>query len=117
MLTVLVVASLVRVPALIARIEELPDVSVLSHTHDSRLALARARLLMPDVLVVDLSAMFTPDAPTVLDQARRLQPSCTVVVHADEAVIGVIGPAGDVVPAASGRASGLAEVLAGLAQP
>lgn len=34
---------------LIARIESIPEVCVLSHTDDSSLALARARVLLPDV--------------------------------------------------------------------
>ncbi|MFZ3555929.1 hypothetical protein [Streptomyces sp. BH055] len=114
MLTVLVVASSDRAPALIAQIETVPDTSVLSHTDDSSIALAHARVLMPDVIVVDLSAVFTPDAPTVLDRFRRFDPPSTVVVHADGAVIGTIGVAGPVEPIQGRRPRGLAKVLGGL---
>ncbi|MZD03509.1 hypothetical protein GTW43_00200 [Streptomyces sp. SID5785] len=114
MLTVLVLASIARAPGLIAQAEGVPEVHVLSHTHDSVLALARARILLPDVFVIDLSAMFTPDAASVVHRARRIEPACTVVVHADGQVIGVVRPdtATDKDRGAGGR---LTDTLRGLA--
>ncbi|MFC9615356.1 hypothetical protein [Streptomyces sp. NPDC056938] len=64
------------------------EARVVSHPHDSALALARAKVLLPDVLVADLSARFTPDSATGVHRARQLSTPCTVVVHGYGAVIG-----------------------------
>ncbi|QNS07942.1 hypothetical protein [Streptomyces xanthii] len=111
MLTVLVLASIARAPRLIAQAESVSEVHVLSHTHDSTLALARARILLPDVFVIDLSAVFAPDSATVVHQARQVRPPCTVVVHADDHVIGVIAPDAAVAPASTDVQGGLDDTL------
>ncbi|MEU6992923.1 hypothetical protein ABZ953_19975 [Streptomyces sp. NPDC046465] len=82
MLTVLVLVGQPQARDLIARIESVPDVCVLSHTHDSDLALARARVLLPDVLVLDLSGCFAGDAASVVHRARLLDLPSELVVHA-----------------------------------
>ncbi|MGY0021168.1 hypothetical protein ACVHNB_19575 [Streptomyces sp. YJ-C3] len=114
MLTVLVLAAPDQAADLIAHIEGVAEARVVSSTHDSALALARAQTLLPDVLVADLSARFAPDSATVIHRARLLTPPCTVVVHADGAVLGTIAPEGAVCPAPDPEAGALARVLAQL---
>ncbi|WP_157868943.1 hypothetical protein [Streptomyces atriruber] len=80
MLTVLVLVGRQRAKELIARIESIPEVCVLSHTHDSSLALARARVLLPDALVVDLTAL-PADAASVVHRARGLGLPSALIVH------------------------------------
>ncbi|MGW8688064.1 hypothetical protein ACWGNN_45100 [Streptomyces sp. NPDC055817] len=75
------------------------EARVVSHPHDSALALARAKVLLPDVLVADLSARFTPDSATGVHRARQLSTPRTVVVHGYGAVIGTIAEEGSVAPA------------------
>ncbi|MYY83055.1 MULTISPECIES: hypothetical protein [unclassified Streptomyces] len=82
MLTVLVLVGRERATELISRIESIPEVCVLSHTHDSSLALARARVLLPDALVIDVSAP-SGDADAVVHRARGLGPASEVILHAD----------------------------------
>lgn len=115
MLTVLVLASPAQVAGLTAQVESVAEARVVSCTHDSALALARAKVLLPDVLIADLSAQFTPDSATVVHRARHLSPPLTVVVHADGAVIGTIAPEGRVAPAPDAEPGALARVLARLA--
>ncbi|MGW5737702.1 MULTISPECIES: hypothetical protein [Streptomyces] len=114
MLTVLVLAADHRAADLIARIETVPGVYVISQTDDSVLALARARALLPDVLVIDLSARFAGDAATVIDQARQLRPPSHLLVHSGDAVVGTVSPAGAVGPAPAGAPPALTDVLARL---
>lgn len=113
-LTVLVLAADHRAAELIPQIEAVPGVYVVSQTDDSFLALARARALLPDVLVIDLSARFAGDATTAIDQARRLDPPSHILVHSGDTVVGTVSPAGAVGPAA-GAPPGLAHALAELA--
>ncbi|MEU6822722.1 hypothetical protein ABZ921_19010 [Streptomyces atriruber] len=80
-LTVLVLVGRRRAKELIARIESIPEVCVLSHTHDSSLALARARVLLPDALVVDLGADLSGDAAAVVHRARGLGLPSELIVH------------------------------------
>ncbi|MET8687260.1 hypothetical protein ABZV77_23895 [Streptomyces sp. NPDC004732] len=80
-LTVLVLVGRQQAKDLIARIESIPEVCVLSHTHDSSLALARARVLLPDALVIDLSAS-SRDAAAVVHRARGLGLPSELIVHA-----------------------------------
>ncbi|MFC8126866.1 hypothetical protein [Streptomyces sp. NPDC057302] len=116
MLTVLVLAADHRARELIPQIETVSGVYVISQTDDSFLALARARALLPDVLVIDLSARFAGDAATVIDQARQLRPPSHILVHEGDAVVGTVSPAGDVGPAPAASAPpGLAHALARLA--
>lgn len=114
-LTVLVLAADHRASDLIPQIEAVPGVYVISQTDDSFLALARARALLPDVLVIDLSARFAGDAATVIDQARQLEPPSHILVHSGDAVVGTVSPAGAVGPAQVGSPPGLAHALARLA--
>lgn len=81
-LTVLVLVGRQRAKELIARIESIPEVCVLSHTHDTSLALARARVLLPDALVVDLGAALSGDAASVVHGARGLGLPSELIVHA-----------------------------------
>ncbi|MFI1681898.1 hypothetical protein [Streptomyces sp. NPDC020607] len=83
MLTVLVLVGRERATDLISRIESIPEVCVLSHTHDTSLALARARVLLPDALVIDVSAASSGDADTVVHRARGLGLPSELIVHAD----------------------------------
>ncbi|MFG2502851.1 hypothetical protein ACGFSB_32160 [Streptomyces sp. NPDC048441] len=115
MLTVLVLAADHRAGDLIPQIEAVTGVYVISQTDDSVLALARARALLPDVLVIDLSARFAGDATAVIHQARQLDPPCHILVHEGEAVVGTVLPTGWVGPAPAGSATGLARTLARLA--
>ncbi|GAA1886940.1 hypothetical protein GCM10009837_05720 [Streptomyces durmitorensis] len=115
MLTVLVLAADHRARDLIPQIESVPGVYVISQTDDSFLALARARALLPDVLVIDLSARFAGDAATVIDQARQLQPPSHILVHSGDFVVGTVSPAGAVGTAPAGAPPGLAHELARLA--
>lgn len=57
---------------------------VVSQTDDSFLAMARARALLPDVLVIDLGARSAGDAATVIDQARQLRPPSHILVHSGD---------------------------------
>ncbi|MEU1147953.1 hypothetical protein ACFYO9_26860 [Streptomyces sp. NPDC005863] len=116
MLTVLVLVGREQAQDLIARIESVPDVCVLSHTHDSGLALARARVLLPDVLILDLSACFSGDAASVVHRARLLGLPSELVVHAGDAVIGSVSPGGDADPAAESEPGGLIRTLTRLAR-
>ncbi|MGW6755570.1 hypothetical protein [Streptomyces sp. NPDC055006] len=95
----LVLDSPDRAPALTAQVESVAEARVVSHTHDSALALTRAKVLLPDVLVADLSARFTPDSATGVHRARQLSTPRTVVVHGYGAVIGTIAAEGSVAPA------------------
>lgn len=115
MLTVLVLAADHRASDLIPQIEAVPGVYVISQTDDSFLAMARARALLPDVLVIDLSARFAGDAATVIDQARQLRPPSHILVHSGDSVVGTVSPAGSVGPASPGSPPGLADALARLA--
>ncbi|MEU3738011.1 MULTISPECIES: hypothetical protein [unclassified Streptomyces] len=115
MLTVLVLAADHRASDLIPRIEAVPGVYVISQTDDSFLAMARARALLPDVLVIDLSARFAGDAATVIDQARQLRPPSHILVHSGDSVVGTVSPAGSVGTASPGSPPGLADALARLA--
>ncbi|WP_367047345.1 hypothetical protein [Streptomyces sp. Je 1-332] len=115
MLTVLVLAADHRAVDLIPQIEAVPGVYVSSQTDDSFLAMARARALLPDVLVIDLSARFTGDAATVIDQARQLEPPSHILVHSGDAVVGDVSAAGVVGPAPGGSPQGLAHAVARLA--
>ncbi|MEV0523649.1 hypothetical protein AB0I66_09500 [Streptomyces sp. NPDC050439] len=67
---------------------------VISQTDGSFLALARARALLPDVLVIDLSARFAGDAATVVDQAGQLRPPSHILVHSGDALVGAVSPPG-----------------------
>lgn len=116
MLTVLVLVGRQQATELIARIESVPDVCVLSHTHDSSLALARARVLLPDVLVIDLSAVFSGDAAAVVHRARGLGLPSELVVHAGDAVIGSVSPGGGTAPAVGDEPGGLVRTLAELSR-
>ncbi|MGW6145207.1 hypothetical protein [Streptomyces sp. NPDC055140] len=82
MLTVLVLASPDRAPALITEVESVAEARVVSHTQDSALALARAKVPPADVLVADLSTQYTPDSATGVHRARRLSTPCTVEAKA-----------------------------------
>ncbi|MER5255858.1 MULTISPECIES: hypothetical protein [unclassified Streptomyces] len=115
MLTVLVLAADHRASRLIPQIETVPGVYVISQTDDSFLALARARALLPDVLVIDLSARFAGDAATVIDQARQLRPPSHILVHEGDVVVGTVSPTGAVGTAPVGASPGLAHTLARLA--
>ncbi|MFF1695637.1 hypothetical protein ACFVXC_18725 [Streptomyces sp. NPDC058257] len=115
MLTVLVLAAEHRASDLIPQIETVPGVYVISHADDSFLALARARALLPDVLVIDLSARFAGDAATVIDQARRLEPPSHILVHAGDAVVGTVSPTGAVGPGQDDSPQGLVHTLTRLA--
>ncbi|MFF1378375.1 hypothetical protein [Streptomyces sp. NPDC058308] len=116
MLTVLVLVGRPQARELIARIESVPDVCVLSHTHDSGLALARARVLLPDVLVLDLSACRAGDAASVVHRAHLLGLPGELVVHAGDAVIGTVSPTGATDPARAGEPGGLIRTLTRLAR-
>ncbi|WP_409234822.1 hypothetical protein [Streptomyces sp. PA5.6] len=83
MLTVLVLVGRERATELISRIESIPEVCVLSHTHDTSLALARARVLLPDALVIDASAP-SANADAVVHRARGLGLPSELIVHADD---------------------------------
>ncbi|MFE4719344.1 hypothetical protein ACFRLW_23460 [Streptomyces sp. NPDC056728] len=106
----LVLDSPDRAPALTAQVESVAEARVVSHPHDS--ALARAKVLLPDVLVADLSAQFTPDLATGVHRARQLSPPCTVVVHGYGAVIGTIAAEGSVAPVPDSTPGTLARVQA-----
>ncbi|MFE4683012.1 hypothetical protein ACFRNJ_19585 [Streptomyces sp. NPDC056721] len=108
----LVLDSPDRAPALTAQVESAAEARVVSHPHDSALALARAKVLLPDVLVADLSARFTPDSATGVHRARQLSPPCTVVVHGYGAVIGTIAEEGSVAPVPDSTPGTLARVQA-----
>lgn len=114
MLTVLVLAADHRAGELIPQIETVTGVYVISTADDSALALARARALLPDVLVIDLSARLAGDAATVIHEARQLDPPCHILVHAGDAVVGTVFPTGTVGPAPAGSPGGLADTLARL---
>lgn len=114
-LTVLVLAADHRAGDLIPRIEAVPGVYVISQTDESFLAMARARALLPDVLVIDLSARFAGDAATVIDQARQLQPPSHILVHSGDTVVGAVFADGAVEPTAAGSPAGLEHALARLA--
>ncbi|MFK4065144.1 hypothetical protein [Streptomyces sp. NPDC029674] len=118
MLTVLVLVGRENEKDLIARIESIPEVCVLSHTDDSSLALARARVLLPDVLVIDLSARFSGDAAAVVHRARDLGLPSELVVLGGDAVVGAVSPDGhgDTVPAHERGPGGLVRTLTRLAR-
>ncbi|MFF2166417.1 hypothetical protein ACFVWP_37825 [Streptomyces sp. NPDC058175] len=63
-------ASPDRAPALIAHVESVAEARLVSHTHASTLALARAEALLPDALVADLSAQRMPDSATGVQRPR-----------------------------------------------
>jgi hypothetical protein len=111
-LTVLVLDSPDRTPALTAQAESVAEARVVSHTHDHALALARAKVLLADVLVADLSAQFTPDSATGVHRARQLSTLCTVLVHSYGAVIGTIAAEGSVAPVPDSTPGTLARVQA-----
>ncbi|MFH8608830.1 hypothetical protein ACH4D5_15255 [Streptomyces sp. NPDC018029] len=116
MLTVLVLVGRENEKDLIARIESIPDVCVLSHTDDSTLALARARVLLPDVLVIDLSACLPGDAAAVVHRARGLGLPSELVVHGGDAVVGAVSCDGEPLPARESGPGGLVRTLTRLAR-
>ncbi|MFE0106234.1 hypothetical protein [Streptomyces sp. NPDC059009] len=116
MLTVLVLAGTSRASELIAQIEGVPELSVVSHTYDGGLALARARTLLPDVLVIDLSARFSGDATAFLHEARHLDPPVDLVVHEGSRVLGTVCRQSGAVLTPDERSGGLARTLAALAR-
>ncbi|MFC5786249.1 hypothetical protein OHU25_42500 [Streptomyces sp. NBC_00117] len=107
----LVLDSPDRTPALTAQAESVAEARVVSHTHDHALALARAKVLLADVLVADLSARFTPDSATGVHRARQPATPRTVVVHGYGAVIGTLAAEGSVAPAPDSTPGALARVL------
>ncbi|MEU8776900.1 hypothetical protein [Streptomyces sp. NPDC048606] len=67
-----------------SRIQRNPHFRVISHAHGSEVALAHARVLLPDITLLSLAGGLGDDAAAraVFDGVRALDPPSGVVLHA-----------------------------------
>ncbi|MER5883983.1 hypothetical protein ABT160_09155 [Streptomyces sp. NPDC001941] len=82
MMTVLVVAD--DAPAAVLRgwVERGPHFRMISHAPDPDLALARARVLLPDITLIDTAPALRDSARHLFHEVRALHPPSAVIWHA-----------------------------------